>query len=428
MRYLIGTGKLYDKIIEETLNSADISKDDFLALNSLFYSSITSTFTNNWRVEPFFTKLKNSSGEEKMRFHNTYNNYLKFSKEKNIGGIIYNMISNFKIEISFNEPVLCDYYELNHHLPYKDNTESYLITILPNKDFLHFDITFISGEIYIDQRTGGYSSRCNTDKVIGFDIDLKHTILSYIKDFNDLVYPYSKDFDSILTKEAESNKETFRKMMKLLNRRKAADIAAKDYKILNDIAVVLNQLNIIPNIANKIQKEYTDIEYSYKFAERVINKLIELLNGLSNSKAIREYLANYKTKTNVSKDTSVDIKSQVVKKDEGKEKDMLKVDWQDDSAKISKATPSTNSSKDMMMRFKEIVADYTNAHLDKTDGVKVTTNDVYIVWFCKTLQNWKALLSTNISDGMYYEITVNGDKQEIYLDAYKKWENRVIKL
>ena len=426
LRYFIGTGKLHDKIIEETINNADVSKDDFLALNSLFYSSITSTFTNNWRVEPFFTKPKNSSGEERMRFANTYNNYLKFSKEKNIGGIIYNMISNFKIEISLNEPVFCDYYELNHHLPYKDNTESYLITILPNKNSLHFDITFISGEIYIDQRTGGYSSRCNTDKVIGFDIDLKHTILLYIKDFIDLIYPYSKDFDSILTKEAESNKETFRKMMKLLNRRKAADIAAKDYKILNDIAVVLNQLNIIPNIANKIQKEYTDIEYSYKFAERVINKLLELLNGLSNNKAIRDYLTN-NSKSNVSKDNSIDIKSQVVK-DERMEKDMVKVDWQDDTMKISKATPETNSNKDMMTRFKEIVADYSNEHIDKTDGVKVTTDDVYIVWFCKTLQNWKALLSTSIRDGMYYELTMNGDKKEIYLDAYKKWENRVIKL
>ena len=107
---------------------------------------------------------------------------------------------------------------------------------------------------------------------------------------------------------------------------------------------------------------------------------------------------------------------------------MVKVDWKDDTMKISKATPETNYSKDMMTRFKEIVADYANEHIDKTDGVKVTTDDVYIVWFCKTLQNWKALLSTSISDGMYYELTVNGDKEELYLDAYKKWENRVIKL
>lgn len=42
----------------------------------------------------------------------------------------------------------------------------------------------------------------------------------------------------------------------------------------------------------------------------------------------------------------------------------------------------------------------------------------------KTLQNAKALLSTNVSDGMYYELTYNGDKSELYLDAYKKWENK----
>ena len=41
------------------------------------------------------------------------------------------------------------------------------------------------------------------------------------------------------------------------------------------------------------------------------------------------------------------------------------------------------------------------------------------VWSCKTLQNNKALLSTNISDGMYYECTYNGDKNELYFDAYK---------
>ena len=53
-------------------------------------------------------------------------------------------------------------------------------------------------------------------------------------------------------------------------------------------------------------------------------------------------------------------------------------------------------------------------------------NDVYVVWMCKTLQNNKALVSTTVSDGMYYEITHNGDKNETYLDAYKKWENVAI--
>lgn len=81
----------------------------------------------------------------------------------------------------------------------------------------------------------------------------------------------------------------------------------------------------------------------------------------------------------------------------------------------------------MQDKAKQLVVDYFNERVEKTDGFKITIEDVYVVWFCKTLQNWKALLSTNVSDGMYYEVTYNGDKKETYLDAYKKWENRCIK-
>lgn len=73
---------------------------------------------------------------------------------------------------------------------------------------------------------------------------------------------------------------------------------------------------------------------------------------------------------------------------------------------------------------KEKVVKYFNERVEKTDGTKITTDDVFVVWYCKTLQNAKALLSTTISDGMYYELTYNGDKNELYLDAYKKWENK----
>ena len=53
---------------------------------------------------------------------------------------------------------------------------------------------------------------------------------------------------------------------------------------------------------------------------------------------------------------------------------------------------------------------------------------VYVVWNCKTLQNNKALLSTTLPDGMYFECTYNGDKQEMYLDAYRKEKNVCIKV
>ena len=75
---------------------------------------------------------------------------------------------------------------------------------------------------------------------------------------------------------------------------------------------------------------------------------------------------------------------------------------------------------------KEKVVEYFNARVEKTDNTKITKDDVFIVWYCKTLQNAKALLSTTVSDGMYYELTYNGDKKELYLDAYKKRENKKI--
>ena len=72
---------------------------------------------------------------------------------------------------------------------------------------------------------------------------------------------------------------------------------------------------------------------------------------------------------------------------------------------------------------KKAVVDYYNEN-----GNKITADDVYVVWLCRTLQNNKALLSTNVSDGMYYELTLNGDKEEMYLDAYKKEKNICISL
>ena len=77
---------------------------------------------------------------------------------------------------------------------------------------------------------------------------------------------------------------------------------------------------------------------------------------------------------------------------------------------------------------KATVRDYTNEHLDKTDGKQITTEDVFVVWYCKTLQNWKVLASTTLFDGMYYELTLNGDKNELYVDAYKKFGNLCVKL
>lgn len=72
-----------------------------------------------------------------------------------------------------------------------------------------------------------------------------------------------------------------------------------------------------------------------------------------------------------------------------------------------------------------------NEFMDKAlSAVAATTSipkeDMYIVWFCKTLQNWKALISTDIAKGIYWEATHNGDKNNTYVDQYRKFSNDVI--
>ena len=86
------------------------------------------------------------------------------------------------------------------------------------------------------------------------------------------------------------------------------------------------------------------------------------------------------------------------------------------------------NDKEFIEVCKEKVKDYANEHLDKSDNVQITIDNVFVVWQCKTLQNNKALLSTTLFDGMYYELTYNGDKKELYLDAYKKFENKCFRL
>ena len=77
---------------------------------------------------------------------------------------------------------------------------------------------------------------------------------------------------------------------------------------------------------------------------------------------------------------------------------------------------------------KEVVKNYANEHHFFKDNVhqNIYLADVFIVWYCKTLQNWKALVGI-YERHEYFELTYNGDKKELYLDVYKKSENVCLK-
>lgn len=74
-------------------------------------------------------------------------------------------------------------------------------------------------------------------------------------------------------------------------------------------------------------------------------------------------------------------------------------------------------------KAKMLVAQHANERMNFTEQ-PLKVEDVYVVWFCKTLQNWKAMLSSTRPDDMYYEVTYDGDNSISYVDSYKKWENK----
>ena len=78
----------------------------------------------------------------------------------------------------------------------------------------------------------------------------------------------------------------------------------------------------------------------------------------------------------------------------------------------------------MSEKVVEILRKYVEEHLDKSDPKQQF--GVFVEWQCYILGYAKWSLSTTLPDGMYYEVTYNKAKDEFYLDAYKKFENRCI--
>lgn len=74
---------------------------------------------------------------------------------------------------------------------------------------------------------------------------------------------------------------------------------------------------------------------------------------------------------------------------------------------------------------KKAIVNYYIKH-NKDNGNGLSIGDVYVVWYCKTLQNIKALFGTPIDDGMYYECTFDGIENRMYINAYKIIDQEII--
>lgn len=75
--------------------------------------------------------------------------------------------------------------------------------------------------------------------------------------------------------------------------------------------------------------------------------------------------------------------------------------------------------EDIPSKARGLVAGFIKAN----DDVDLSSSEVYVVWFCFILGGWKALVSTTIADGRYYEVTYNKVADKIYLDVYEKIKN-----
>jgi hypothetical protein len=88
---------------------------------------------------------------------------------------------------------------------------------------------------------------------------------------------------------------------------------------------------------------------------------------------------------------------------------------------------SDDEGVDYVQQAKDAVITYNNGVVVDDSGLRwLAQDEVYVAWFSKTLKNWKALVSTTKPDGRYYEVTYNGEKEEIYLVVYVEQDNIIL--
>lgn len=81
-----------------------------------------------------------------------------------------------------------------------------------------------------------------------------------------------------------------------------------------------------------------------------------------------------------------------------------------------------------LIKAKNLVSEDVNLTFQQDPNRDLTKpltkgDDFYIVWFAKTLGNWKALVSTDLMSGQYWEVTHDGGKNQTYVDHYMKRTN-----
>lgn len=100
---------------------------------------------------------------------------------------------------------------------------------------------------------------------------------------------------------------------------------------------------------------------------------------------------------------------------------MVYKDTPDYNDYVSQAKETVRTVYNERVRYSEFLP--SEASLNGTPAEEIREEEIYVVWFTKTLKNWKALVSSTRPNMLYFEVTHNGDKNETYVDVYEKQAN-----
>lgn len=77
---------------------------------------------------------------------------------------------------------------------------------------------------------------------------------------------------------------------------------------------------------------------------------------------------------------------------------------------------------------RKIVYDQELAYGVQKKHPSFSVDEVYVVWFAYVLGYWKALCSTSLPDGRYYEVTFNKHMKVAFVDTYLKTHNITVEI
>ena len=82
-------------------------------------------------------------------------------------------------------------------------------------------------------------------------------------------------------------------------------------------------------------------------------------------------------------------------------------------------------SDEFITTARQAVLDIIRQQLDPTDEVKLSIDYVYVVTYSCILGYQKAMISTPLPDGKYYEVTYNKANNMMYVDCYIRYVQHV---